>query len=88
MTDNGNEEDEGGRRAYLFACGDLAAVSLEEDGANLPMKRQWTFLRPFTLGVRDVGPWGKNPEPIIRGLLSDGFYVWREGGDSRSATSQ
>jgi hypothetical protein len=73
-----NEEELGGRPAFLFEAGDLAAVTLDSSGQNLPMSdgEPWRLVRYFTLGVRDAGLAGISPEPIIRGVHAHGYYLW------------
>jgi len=85
---------EGVCEAYLFVCGNepLFAVSMEHDGANLPQRlclEGWRFKLAFTLGVQEALPFNMSPEPILRGLRSVGYYIWREGyGRNPSGTSQ
>jgi hypothetical protein len=87
-----NEEELGGRPAFLFEAGEQKGVTLDSSGANLPQPSDgsvWRLVRYFTLGVRDVGPLGVNPETVVRGIFSDGFYVWRPSDPSRmQSTSQ
>jgi len=33
----------------------------------------------FRLGVREPMPASIEPEPVIRGIAADGYYVWRRG---------
>jgi hypothetical protein len=85
---------DGVTEAYLFVCGDepLFAVSWDHSGANLPQRmcpEGWRFKLAFALGVQEVLPFNMSPEPILRGLRSVGYYVWREGyGCNPSGTSQ
>ena len=70
--------------AYLFQCGEegLYAVSLDPAGANLPVRHcpeSWKLSTEFKLGVHEAVPVAISPEPIIRGIRADGFYIWREG---------
>jgi hypothetical protein len=80
--------------AYLFQCGDdrLYAVTLDSKGDNLPPRTcpsGWKFLQAFPLGIREPLPMSISPEPVIRGIRSVGYYIWREGyGRDPSATSQ
>lgn len=84
-----NEEEMGGRAAFLFEAGDLCAATLDESGANLPDDHQWRLVRSFTLGIRDVGVAGMSPEGMIRGILANGYHIWRTTDPSRtSATTQ
>jgi hypothetical protein len=75
----GNEEELGGKPAFLFGSGDLLAVSLDSSGANLPAapSGQWQLVRYFTLGVRNPGVGGVNPEVIISGIHAQGYYLWK-----------
>jgi len=83
---SGNEEDLGGRPAFLYRSEEWAGVTLDSSGQNLPARNApWTLERYFTLGVRDVGPQGVVPEQIIRGIHSAGYYVWRVNDPSRTA---
>ncbi len=73
-----NEEDLGGRPAFLFQSGVLAAITLDSSGANLPDPGgdRWLLVRTVTLGVRDVGL-DMNPEPVLAAIKSQGHYLWR-----------
>ena len=68
------------REAFLFVNSDrtLNAVSLHRDGRDLPQtgESQWRFEREFPLGVHEATPFGLDPEPILRGIASDGYFVW------------
>jgi len=76
----GNEEELGGRPAFLFRSGTRRGVTLDSSGANLPpTDRPWILARYITLGVRDVGFEGTNPEPVIRGIEAQGYYCWDLG---------
>lgn len=92
LEDPTSEETVGGREAFLFSCGELAGVTLDREGGNLPGLSEgsiWRFVRSFTLGVRDVALATVPPEPILRGLVADGFFVWRTDDASRTpGTSQ
>ena len=84
----GNEEELGGRPAFLYHAGDMAAVTLDSSGANLPAPpgaQPWVLSRDFTLGVRDVGLENMSPEPIIRGIYSEGYYMWRTNDPSHTS---
>ncbi|MBS0244332.1 MAG: hypothetical protein JSS20_19350 [Proteobacteria bacterium] len=88
--DQGNEEDLGGRPAFLYRSGPWSGATLDQRGENLPRRDQpWKLERYFTLGVRDVLPFNATPEQVIRGIRTDGYFVWRENDPSRTAaTSQ
>ena len=85
VADQGNEEELGGRPAFLFRAGDLHGVTLDSSGQNLPQTTpaQWQLESYFTLGVRDAVPGDINPEQIIRGVRAAGYYVWRTTNPSR-----
>jgi hypothetical protein len=77
--------------AYLFQCGesDLFAVSKDRTGANIPRARcaeGWLLRNKFRLGVREPVPASIQPEPILRGIAAEGYYIWRRG--SMHGTSQ
>ena len=72
------------RRAYLFRARNdpgTHAVTLDAAGSNLPSDPEaggWTFDREFALGVREVMPVNVAPEPVQRGLVADGYFVWTD----------
>lgn len=81
--------------AYLFECDSeerLFAISTDSGGANLPSRTcpaGWRFKMAFQLGMREAMPLAMDPEPVLRGLRSVGYYVWREGAiRNPSGTSQ
>ena len=70
--------------AYLFQCGesDLYAVSHDRTGANIPRTQcgeGWLLRDTFRLGVREPVPISIEPEPILRGIAADGYFIWRGG---------
>ena len=82
MTDDPMHDD--ATTAYLFQCGesDLFAVSHDPTGANIPRAQcaqGWLVRDKFRLGVREPMPASIEPEPVIRGIAADGYYVWRRG---------
>lgn len=82
MTDDPLHDD--ARAAFLFQCGDsdLFAVSLEESGANIPLdacSEGWQCRQTFQLGVREALPIAVSPEPVLRGMEADGYFIWRKG---------
>ena len=75
--------DDDARAAFLFQCGisSLFAVSLDKTGANLPTDAcagAWNFREAFWLGVHEAGPTNISPEPILRGIIADGYFIWRK----------
>jgi hypothetical protein len=77
MTDR-NVDDT--RKAFLFvnSAHTLSAVTLDRSGRNLPHPAicRWTFTSEFQLGVQEVIPFGVDPEPILRGVAANGYFVW------------
>ena len=77
--------DDDATRAYLFrASNDPAvyAVTRQPLGANLPAldgQAEWVLDREFALGVREAMPIHVAPEPVLRGLLADGYFMWCKG---------
>lgn len=68
--------------AYLFQCGDegLFAVSTDKAGNNIPRSsctQGWLMRQQFQLGTQDPVPAAIDPEPILRGLIAKGYYIWR-----------
>jgi hypothetical protein len=94
--ENHNPDDappEDARPAFLFQCdgSDLLAVTLEKNGRNLPRKEgdgAWSLVAEFPLGVQEVMPANIDPEPILRGLRADGYFVWAEDHIEPFGTSQ
>ena len=70
--------------AFLFQCGtsDLFAVSHHKTGANIPTTEcvaGWLLRDTFQLGVHEAVPAAIEPEPILRGIATDGYFIWRTG---------
>ena len=70
--------------AFLFQCGksDLFAVTHEQTGANIPTAKcpeGWLLRNTFRLGVREPVPAAIEPEPILRGIAANGYFIWRPG---------
>ena len=81
------------RRAFLFQCSEsnLWAVTLDETGALLPKdacEAEWVLRKTFSLGVHEPVPAPIDPEPMIRGIGADGYFLWRQGSGQTHATSQ
>ncbi len=85
--------DEDATPAFLFVSRDdpeTYAVSRDPEGGNLPSKGAesgWAHQGQFSLGVREAMPVHIAPEPVLRGLEANGFYVWRDGSNPEG-TSQ
>mgnify|MGYP007011823267 CR=1 FL=1 len=66
--------------AYLFVSrsGETFGVSLNADGRDLPTsEEEWVLRTGFPLGVHDPVPAPIDPEPILRGIRSQGYFIWR-----------
>jgi hypothetical protein len=81
------EAELGGRPAFLFEAGDLSAITLDSSGQNLPRvdSSAWQLKRYLTLGTRDEGSLGVDLEPVVHGICSRGYYLWRKGASADSA---
>lgn len=72
--------------AFHFRAGALEAIALDPSGGRLPPPpagSAWKLVGEFTLGVWHPAPTGLNPEPVIVGIRSNGYYVWRPSDPSR-----
>jgi len=71
-------------QAYLFECDDdaLFAVSLDAEGSNIPRRscpQGWRRISEFALDAPDPIMAGIPVQTLMQGLLSVGYYIWREG---------
>jgi len=74
--------EDAARTAYLFRCQgeDLYAVSHDKTGSNIPRSpctQGWYFCEEFQLSRRAPVLAPILAEPILRGILDHGYYVWR-----------
>ena len=81
---NGPAGDLEARSAYLFFCPSTNryGVTLDESGSNLPQQggdAGWQLQAEFSLGIHEALPVPMDPEPVLRGIKSVGYFVWREG---------
>jgi hypothetical protein len=79
------------RKAYLFqrAGTDWLGVTLEPGGGLLPRdKGPWTMKQAFWLGVHEALPFEADPEPILRGIMANGYFAWRQGHTYPFGTTQ
>ena len=86
----GPAADQDATEAYLFTNGGRYAVSRDRSGENLPKADgdgPWQLVEEVAVGVHEPLPVPGDPEPVLRGLLENGFYVWSTGG-SAHGTSQ
>lgn len=66
--------------AFMFRSrdGEQFGVSLDREGHNLPRGegQRWEICAEFNLGVHEPVPASIDPEPLLRGIKSQGFFVW------------
>lgn len=79
-------------KAHLFLCIENGhyAVSTRRDGSNLPGDQctaGWQFVRSIEVAANAPLPFAANPEPILRALNEDGYWLTRELGQTEG-TSQ
>ena len=85
--------DDDAAPAYLFysrADPALHAATRDPTGDNLTTHgapEGWVFDGVVALGVREALPLSIAPEPVLRGLLADGYFIWRDRANPRG-TSQ
>lgn len=41
-----------------------------------PSDKGWQLVQTFALGVQHVMPVDLDPEPVLRSIFADGFFVW------------
>lgn len=89
-TDAPQDVGDDARVAFLFTNEnkDLYAVSLEDDGSNLPSDTHWSKIGEFPLGVQEIVPLRIAPEPILRGLMEAGYFIWKRDYIEPFGTSQ
>jgi hypothetical protein len=76
----------GAPTAYLFQCRNdsaLFAVSLERNAGNIPFGTAWyggwRLRSEFALDLDGRAPADIDPTPVLRGVRSVGYYIWRNG---------
>jgi hypothetical protein len=75
------ELSEDATKVYLFVNSFemLNAVTRRRNGDNLPvLGGEWVFKRELVLGVQEPLAAGIDPEPVLRGLRANGFFVWHD----------
>jgi hypothetical protein len=76
--------DDDASAAYLFYGRQdptIHAVSRDATGANIPTEgapQGWVLDQRIALGVREAMPVHIAPEPVLRGLHANGFFIWRD----------
>ena len=74
------EWDDDAEQAFLFAERDSDRKAITRQPLQLPASEAgWELVQTFALGVQHIMPIDMDPEPVIKGILADGFYVWDEG---------
>lgn len=64
-------------QAFLFSEEGTSRKAITRDPIELPASEQgWRLVQTFTLGVQHIMPIDKEPEPVLRAIFADGFYVW------------
>ncbi len=66
-------------KAFMFLNSEerLYAVTRDKKGANLPLlSGDWTFEKEVVLGVQEPLAAGIDPEPVLRGMRADGYFIW------------
>ena len=74
MTDTDDAD-----RALLFAEHGTNRKAITREPLQLPMSDAgWELVQTFLLGVHHIMPIDMEPEPVIRAIVADGYYVWDE----------
>jgi hypothetical protein len=78
-------------QAHLFLClkNGHYAISDRPDGANLPETgclSGWRYIRTLDLDVNLPLPFPADPEPILRALKDDGYWLPAEAGQTHGTT--
>ena len=67
-------------QAFLFAERGSTRRAITRAPLQLPVSDAgWELIQTFALGVQHIMPIDMDPEPVIKGILADGFFVWDEG---------
>ena len=74
------ESDDDVDQAFLFAERATTRKAITRKPLQLPISDTgWELVQTFALGVQHIMPVDMDPEPVIKGILADGFYMWDEG---------
>lgn len=75
---------------YLFenSADDTIGICQTASGAILPRTGAWHLKLSFPLAVDQPTPIGISPEPILRGLTANGYFVCDRNQISPFGTSQ
>lgn len=64
-------------QAFLFDEAGSSRRAITRNPMELPASEQgWRLVNTFTLGVQHIMPIDKDPEPVLRAIFADGYYVW------------
>lgn len=76
--------------AFLFESEDgrFFGVSLRPHGDDLPPDRRWLRRSKFALGVHEAVPAAIDPEPLLRGVKANGYFVWTANRTQPFGTAQ
>ena len=68
---------DGAEQALLFQERGSDRKAITREPLQLPPSDLgWELVQSFTLGVQHVMPIDMEPEPVLRGISADGYYVW------------
>lgn len=80
-------------RAYLFHCTtarETHALTMDLTASNLPAGAcltGWVYDGEVRVSVSEPLPFRLSPEPVLRGLTGQGYYIWHDS-HGPSATTQ
>jgi hypothetical protein len=70
-------DDDGAQQALLFQERGSGRKAITREPLQLPPSDLgWELVQTFSLGVQHVMPIDMDPEPVLRGISADGYYVW------------
>ena len=72
MSDTDNADT-----ALLFAERGTTRRAITREPLQLPPSEPgWELVQTFLLGVQHIMPIERDPEPVIRAIAADGYYLW------------
>ena len=70
-------------------CSPSASIRAAQDSRGAAARRAAILREEFQLGVQHPVPAAIAPEPILRGIAAQGYYIWRGGYEGQpKGTSQ